>query len=367
VTRPSEASVVPIRLTVDGRSGLTLWATPWFEDGEEWQAFLGVGSRVLVFGTTAELADFLQSGQENDLSDHPEWTMLSTLPPSQLEPEDGYDFDLDGVYDLAAGDPDPFTVSDLSDIVDIVQRVAECCDDGVLLKLVEETPEFAQLLSDDVSFAGSDGEARWIELGQAVDRSWELVLDRLNGNLEWRGTEVRAESTDEDERAEGELADESGPLDEDEAVAVGPDGEQFDIWEIAGILPLQVALPDGVGFTLRTYAGPEDEPTFLGSDMNVDLFRSTRGLIAYCRADVEHDLAEMLTWPDIRDADPLPVEVGEEEVYDLTSPNPAALELAQELAEYCQLEGVAAAVEGGEPADWNAVLAEIGTCIRWHD
>ena len=34
-------SIVPIALTVDDRTGYTLWAPPWEEDGEEWQAFLG--------------------------------------------------------------------------------------------------------------------------------------------------------------------------------------------------------------------------------------------------------------------------------------------------------------------------------------
>ena len=34
-------SIVPIALTLDDRTGYTLWAPPWEEDGEEWQAFLG--------------------------------------------------------------------------------------------------------------------------------------------------------------------------------------------------------------------------------------------------------------------------------------------------------------------------------------
>ena len=38
VARPS---IVPIALTLDDRTGYTLWAPPWEEDGEEWQAFLG--------------------------------------------------------------------------------------------------------------------------------------------------------------------------------------------------------------------------------------------------------------------------------------------------------------------------------------
>ena len=39
--RVARPSIVPIALTLDDRTGYTLWAPPWEEDGEEWQAFLG--------------------------------------------------------------------------------------------------------------------------------------------------------------------------------------------------------------------------------------------------------------------------------------------------------------------------------------
>ena len=107
MTRPSEASVVPIRLTLDGRTGVSLWATPWEEDGEEWQAFLGAGSRVLLFGTAAELAEFLRSGEENDLTDHPRWADLLGLPAAELEPDEDYVFDLDGGVRPGGGRPRP--------------------------------------------------------------------------------------------------------------------------------------------------------------------------------------------------------------------------------------------------------------------
>ena len=41
-------SIVPIALTLDDRTGYTLWAPPWEEDGEEWQAFLGKALPLLV-------------------------------------------------------------------------------------------------------------------------------------------------------------------------------------------------------------------------------------------------------------------------------------------------------------------------------
>ena len=401
MTRPSEASVVPIRLTLDGRTGVTLWATPWIEDEEEWQAFLGAGQHVLVFGTPAEMAEHLHSGEENDLTDHPRWKDLVTLTAEDLEPDEDYVFDLDGAYDLAASDPDPYTVSELSDLVDLVQRVAEVCDDGTLLRLVEDTPEFAMLLSEDVSFAGTEGEERWTRVGAVVERSWEPLLERLSRLVEWRGTYVPAESEDDDEEnddGDGDN-DEGGATvadaEDDEPTAearpippgtpvvgeVGDveelpedptEGGEYTVWEVAGILPLSITLPSGTGYTLRTYNGDEDEPVFLGTDLTLELFRTPAALADYCAGEEEHDLSEMLTWPDIREAEELPVEPDPEEVYDLRAPSPEAVELALELADYCELEGVTAALtrrrSGDVPFDeWIQVVNEIQTCVRWHD
>ena len=414
VTRPSEASVVPIRITLDGRTGVTLWATPWEEDGEEWQAFLGAGNKVLVFGTASEVAAYLRSDAEHDLTDHPRHRDLLRLQPADLEPDEDYSFDLDGAYDLAASDPDPYTVSELSDLLDIVQRIAECCDDGTLLKLVEETPEFGQLLADDASFAGADGEARWTAVGAMVEQSWEPLLERFSQLIEWRGEPVAVEDLpelpdrDEDDDDDVELVDlaadddtdDTEDTDEDDedgdqptrdrapeppaALVVGSTGSveevrddptedgEYTVWEIAGILPLSVTLPSGTGFTLRTYNGEDDEPIFLGGDLTVYLFRTAAGLAEFCASDSEHDLSEMVTWPDVRDAEELPVEPEPEEVYDLRGPSEDAVELALEIADYCDLEGVTNALtrrrDGEIPFDaWAAAIDELETCVRWYD
>lgn len=394
MTSTTDASVVPIRLTLDGRTGVTLWATPWEEDGEEWQAFLGEGQHVLVFGTAEEMVAHLRSGQDNDLTDHPRWKDLLRLTPGELEPDEDYVFDLDGAYELALADPDPYTVSELSDLIDLVQRVAEVCDDGVLLRLVEDTPEFAALLSDDASFSGAEGEERWTAVGGVVEQSWEQLLDRFGRLVEWRGSEVLAEdaeaASDDDEDDDIEvLTDTDEPTEEPAeappgTVVVGEvgdveededdptDGGTYTIWEVAGILPLSVTLPSGTGYTLRTYNGDDDEPVFLGTDLTVELFRTPAALAAYCRSGEEHDLSEMVTWADIAEAEDLPVEPEPEEVYDLRAPGEDAVELALELADYCDLDAVTAALTrrrtGGIPFDdWKAAIEELETCLRWHD
>ncbi len=384
MTRPSEASVVPIRLTLDGRSGVTLWATPWLEDGEEWQAFLGSGRHVLLFANAAQLADYLRSGEENDLSDHPQWSVLRRLPASQLRPEEGYDFDLDGVYDLVAEEPDPFRVSALSDLLDMVQRIAECCDDGTLLRLLEETPEFAELLGDDVSFSGGEGEQRWSAVGEALDRSWEGVLDRFGELLDWRGETPAGETgaVAVADTAAGESAgasaaaataeteDVDGAEDVESTAGAGGDDAPETVWDEAGILPVELTFPTGHGYTLRTYV--DDEPRFLGSDMNVDMFTTMSALVAFCRTEDHHDLADLDTWALIRNAEDLPLEPADDERYDLGAPDPDTVELARDLADYCQLEGVEEALarptDAGVPFDvWVAAVAEVSTCLRWHE
>ena len=408
MTSAADASIVPIRLTLDGRTGVTLWATPWEEDGEEWQAFLGAGQHVLVFGTTQEMVAHLHSGEENDLTDHPRWKDLLQLTPGELEPDDDYVFDLDGAYELALSDPDPYTVSELSDLVDLVQRVAEVCDDGTLLRLVEQTPEFAQLLADDASFAGVDGEERWTRVGAVVERSWEPLLERFSGLIEWRGTEVLAEDIEEDDEDEDDEDIDVVDLDEDTEDEAGRDGERprsrvvvdleevaraaigssgepdveededpteggtYSIWEVAGILPLSVTLPSGTGYTLRTYNGEDDEPVFLGADLTVFLFRTAQGLVDYIHGGDEHDLTEMVTWSDLVDAEELPVEPDPQEVYDLRGPSEDAIELVLELADYCDLKGVTRTLSrrpaGDIPFDmWTAAVTELQTCIRWED
>src|SRR3712207_2050051 len=129
VARPS---IVPIALTVDDRTGYTLWAPPWEEDGEEWQAFLGTTegdvAKVHLFPTPAKLAAFCRTSTDHDLADHPVWPVVVELGAADLTPDDDHRYDLDGVYDIAAENPDRWAVEELAATIDIVTRLAECLD-----------------------------------------------------------------------------------------------------------------------------------------------------------------------------------------------------------------------------------------------
>ena len=65
---------------------------------------------------------------DHDLADHPVWPVVAGLDAADLTPDDDHRYDLDGVYDIAADNPDRWAVEDLAATVDIVTRLAECLD-----------------------------------------------------------------------------------------------------------------------------------------------------------------------------------------------------------------------------------------------
>src|SRR5205823_3628480 len=102
----------------------------------------------------------LHSPVDHDLTDHPAWPMLRTLPVDQLAPDVGYRFDLDEVPELTRAEADPEVVERVTESLDMVERIAECCDNGTLLHLLEQ-PGFADLLGyeeDEEEFEGEDEE-----------------------------------------------------------------------------------------------------------------------------------------------------------------------------------------------------------------
>jgi hypothetical protein len=237
VARPS---IVPIALTIDDRTGFTLWAPPWEEDGEEWQAFLGTtedddgGStaKVHLFPTPATLAAFCRTSTDHDLADHPVWPVVAGLGAADLTPDDDHRYDLDAVYEIAAENPDRWAVEELSAAIDIVTRLAECLDTGgddgddeddgdtgdeesdsqfeALAELVAR-PEIGSLGLGVEAFVGRAGEDAWVAIGGALDDLWEDVLEELSEHLDWTGAGTVSladyPAAEEDEGEDAEVAE----------------------------------------------------------------------------------------------------------------------------------------------------------------
>ncbi|MCZ2829798.1 hypothetical protein O2W14_13225 [Modestobacter sp. VKM Ac-2986] len=386
-------SIVPIALTLDDRTGYTLWAPPWEEDGEEWQAFLGstvdpgpdddpeAGPTAVVhlFPSPAALAAFCRTSTDHDLADHPVWPVVSTLGAADLTPDEEHRYDLDGVYDIVAENPDRWAVDELAAVLDVVGRLAECCDaatgdddeddeDETGFEAVADLvsrPEAAALGLGIDAYVGRDGEQSWSRLGTAIDELWEDVLEDLDDHLDWSG--AGTVSVDDyptaAEEAESRTAQPADLDDEDEddddrddvapaarpaagSTAAAPaeaatagirtirSGSGLtaspaavaaaqEFWEAVGILPVELVTPAVSGVTLRCYV--EDRARFLGRDGQVFVFPSPVDLARFCAGDERHDLSDIASWPEVADTDVMPLPADEDR-YDLT-------ELTEVLAE----------------------------------
>lgn len=327
------ATIVPITLTIGGRTGLTLWAPPWEdEDGEEWQGFLGDGAKILLFPNARDLADFIASGEENDLSDHPAWGRVMKLTPDALRPTGEDVYDLDRVYEWAADEPDPATVSALANVVDMVEKIADSCDDGALRRLVGSTPEYVELVSDEVSYQGKDGRKRWNELGDVVAETWERALNRVESWLRWEG-----------EFTESEVETET-------------------VWERLGAEPIEIVLEDATYLTVRGEV--EGATEFLGEEGEIAVFTDPADLARYCRKAKEHALADIEGWEDEM-AGASDDAFEPETSYDLREPGSEGAELLRELVVFCDLSADAQDLDDPiDPDQWADIVAEVETCFR---
>ena len=345
------APIVPITLTVNDRTGLTLYAPPWEdEDGDEWQGFLGDGAKILLFPSTVELAAFIAGGEENDLSDHPGYGQVLKAIPDDLRPTADDHYDLDQVYEWAGSEPDPVHVSSLANVVDMVGRIADCCDDGALRRLIEGTPAYAELVDEEVSYQGKDGRKRWNELGDEIAESWERAVARVDSWLRWEGDFTTTEF-----------------------------GEEANLWERIGAEPITIVLGDATYLTVRgdVPVDAEDDDTevaFIGGGddgaKNVAVFTEVADLARYCRTAKGHRLVKLEWWSELADEeDDAVFAPADDAVYDLRKPNAPGADLLRELADFCGLDADTDVLDGPsiDRDDWNELVTEVRTCLEPQD
>lgn len=193
--------IVAVRLSSEGRTGITLYAPPWEDaEGEQWQGFLGDGAKIVLLGTADELNTWLGDNPDHDLSDHPAWPAFAKRGKKVLQPSEDAHYDLEAVYELAAEQPDEDTVETLANIVDMTVRIADCCEDGKLRALLNGTREYALLVEGETDYTdGKDGQAEWSRLGDVLADSWERAVARVETWLKWEGSAAEvAEGHDDD-------------------------------------------------------------------------------------------------------------------------------------------------------------------------
>ncbi|MGH3631189.1 MAG: primosomal protein [Sciscionella sp.] len=391
--------IVPIELGLPKGDLVTLWAPRWREDGDEWEAFLGNEDDLYVFTDAAQLAAFVRTEDEHDLIDHPAWHVVPNLAASELVPDDEHSYDLVGVPELVAEDPDAWTINELNEIVSIVRSIADVCDLSRVHEVLASSLAFNQLVRGTLPFTGKEGRALWEDLCEVIAQYWDEVLDAVDEMTSIPEVDAAAVAAAEEELAayaaeldddddeldddaedtagsstseEGSGAAESGTAGQDSAalqVAAAVQEEPIGFWGKVGIDPIKIITTAAEYYTLRCYL--DDDPLFLGEAGDIDVFTSPRALAKYlATGGINGRLAEVATWQDVRDkatGGELEVEVDEDNCYVLSglaediaegpdAVDPVQLDLAVELltdaAQWAGEDAVESALAPSESLGW---------------
>lgn len=297
--------IIPIELGLPQGDLVTLWAPRWREDGEEWEAFLGDEEDLFAFPDAAHLAAYVRTADQHDLIDHPSWNIVPALNVPELIPDDDHSYDLVGVPELVAEEPDSWTIGELAEIIGIVRSLADVCELDEVHEVLDAHEGFSLLHQGRLPFTGREGAKLWDDLTAAVSEKWDTVLDAIDELVTVPEIDkaVLDETAEELAAFHEESAESEAGVDKEGTRAGGDDIEDEEpagFWGEVGIDPIKIVTTNNEFYTLRCYL--EDEPYFLGSDGRIDVFTTPRALARQLADPGElgdNDLAEMPTWPDV--------------------------------------------------------------------
>ncbi|MGA9871591.1 MAG: primosomal protein [Rhodococcus sp. (in: high G+C Gram-positive bacteria)] len=377
--------IIPIELGLTRGDFVTLWAPEWHEGDDEWEAFLGHDEDLYAFEAVAQLAAFIRSNNDNDLVDHPSWRVVSALAANELEPDDLHRFDLVGVLELVAEDPDSDILAELAATFEMVQTLGDVCELSTVTAFFSANPHLGSVEIGVDAYVGKDGQNLWDRIGTSVAKSWDAVIDAIDSVVTTPEVDPAAVDVAEAEliaAAENivdvddvteEDTDTEDADDEVDEVDETPDpiadaAAEDSFWTTVGIDPIRIITSEDTVYTLRCYM--DDEPIFLGRGGAITVFGSERALARYLADDHDHELAKVSTYADVQTAavdGSLRIEVTDENVYVLpgladdlaegpTAVDPDQLDLAVELftdaADFADDDSVETALASSTPLGW---------------
>jgi hypothetical protein len=345
------ADIVPIRLGLTKGDLYTLWAPRWRDEGDEWEAFLGKDDELFAFESVADVAAFVRTNTDNDLTDHPAWVGLTEASAHKFDPPEDRQYDLVSLQELVAEKPSQETIKELHRTLAIVSAIGSVCEMPAVTKFFNGNPVLGTVGGGIDLFAGRAGRKRWAEIESVIGRGWDNVVDAIDAIVTIPDVDVAASekadaelaepvpepeaeepeetaeaAADTDATTDADTADTEAKADAEEQSDDLADhaqglvlGSDDDFWLKVGIDPVRMMTSGGTYYTLRCYL--DDEPIFLGRNGRISVFTSERAMARYLADEHDHDLSDLATYDDIRTAatdGSLQVNIGDDNVYVLT-------------------------------------------------
>ena len=380
--------IIPIELGLTRGDFVTLWAPQWHEGDDEWEAFLGHEDDLYGFEAVAHLAAFIRTDDDNDLVDHPSWKIVVALAANELEPDELHRFDLVGVPELVAEDPDSDILAELAATFEIVQTLGDVCELSTVTSFFAGNPHLGSVGIGVDAYVGKEGQNLWDRIGASVAKSWDDVIDAIDSVVTTPDVDASAVEVAEAEllaAAENEVdvddvSDEDDDNTEDDntedeitedprtADPVADAAADANFWTTVGIDPVRIITSEDTYYTLRCYM--DDEPIFLGRNGSITVFRSERALARYLADDHDHDLAKVSTYAEVQTAaidGSLDITVTDDNVYVLpgladdlaggpeavdTDQLDLAVELFTDAADFADDDSVDTALARSTPLGW---------------
>ena len=207
------ADIVPIRLGLTKGDLYTLWAPRWRDEGDEWEAFLGKDEDLYAFESVADLAAFVRTNTDNDLTDHPAWQGLTEANAHTFDPPGDRQYDLVSLEELVAEKPSEETIKELHRTLAIASSIGSVCEMPAITKFFNGNPVLGTVGGGIDAFAGRPGRKRWAEIEAVIGRGWDNVVDAIDEIVTIPDVDEAAS-----EKAEAELAETAPEPEEDEEI-----------------------------------------------------------------------------------------------------------------------------------------------------
>ena len=176
------ADIVPIRLGLTKGDLYTLWAPRWRDEGDEWEAFLGKDDDLYAFESVADLAAFVRTSKDNDLSDHPAWDRLTEASAHRFDPDEDRLYDFVSLQELAAEKPSDETIKQLHSTLAIASAIGSVCEMPAVTKFFNGNPVLGNLGGGADAFAGRTGRKHWAEIEAVIGRGWDGAVGEVVGD-----------------------------------------------------------------------------------------------------------------------------------------------------------------------------------------